>query len=192
MISSRSFKSSSRAFSSLQIFLAVPNQLLGGWVIRGQGQPAFCVFIGGGCGAVCHQAGIAHPGVPVRVVLSLGADGLQQINGVSDEILVHFTVGPMHSMISQNRQIAVSPTQLDGQQIAPLLFRDSFDGLDALGNTRPCYSTVRVAPAALFLLSDSSFHRLFRVIPCLLKCPLPRQVLTTQVKIWPQCLHLIM
>jgi hypothetical protein len=25
-----------------------------------------------------------------------------------------------------------------------------------------------------------------------LKCPLPRQVLTTQVKIWPQCLHLIM
>ena len=65
------------------------------------------------------------PGVPVRVVLSLGADGLQQINGVSDEILVHFTVGPMHSMISQNRQIAVSPTQLDGQQIAPLLFRDA-------------------------------------------------------------------
>ena len=114
----------------LQIFLTIPHQLLGIRVIRGQGQPAFCVFISGGCGAVCHQAGVAHPGVPVGIVLTLGADGLQQLNGVSDEIPVHFTVGPMLSMISQSRQIAVSPTQLDGQQIAPLLFRDSLDGLN--------------------------------------------------------------
>ena len=114
----------------LQIFLTIPHQLLGIRVIRGQGQPAFCVFISGGCGAVCHQAGVAHPGVPVGIVLTLGADGLQQLNGVSDEIPVHFTVGPMLSMISQHRQIAVSPTQFDGQQIAPLLFRDSLDGLN--------------------------------------------------------------
>lgn len=39
----------------------------------------------------------------------------------------------MLSMISQHRQIAVSPTQLDGQQIAPLLFRDGFDGPDTPG-----------------------------------------------------------
>ena len=36
-------------------------------------------------------------------------------------------------MISQDRQIAVSPTQLDGQQIAPLLFRDGFNGPDTPG-----------------------------------------------------------
>ena len=57
-------------------------------------------------------------------------NGLQQSDGVLDEISVHFTIRPMRSMISQHRQIAVSPTQLDGQQIAPLLFRDSLDGLN--------------------------------------------------------------
>ena len=61
----------------LQILLAVSHQLLGVRVIRGQSQPAFCVFVGGGCGAVCHQAGVAHPGVPVGIVLTLGANGLQ-------------------------------------------------------------------------------------------------------------------
>ena len=52
-------------------------QGMGVRVIRGQGQPSFCVFIGGRCGTVCHQAGIAHPGVPVGIVLTLGANGLQ-------------------------------------------------------------------------------------------------------------------
>ena len=61
----------------LQIFLTVPHQLLGIRVIRGQGQPVFCVFIGGGCGTVCHQAGVAHPGVPIGIILTLGANGLQ-------------------------------------------------------------------------------------------------------------------
>ena len=41
------------------------------------------------------RAGVAHPGIPVGIVLTLGADELQQLNGVSDEIPVHFTVGPM-------------------------------------------------------------------------------------------------
>ena len=102
-------------------------------VLRGQVQPVFCVFIGGGGGGVCHQTGIAHPGVPVGVVLPLGADGLQQVNGVPDESPVHCTVGPMRSMIPQHRQIAVSPAQLDGQKITPLLLRDSFDGLNTSG-----------------------------------------------------------
>ena len=114
----------------LQIFLTVPHQLLGIRVIRGQGQPAFCVFIGGGCGTGCHQAGVAHPGVPVRVVLSLKANGLQQINGVSEEFSIHLTIPAVGAVIPQHRQIAVSPTQLDGQQITPLLFRDGFDSLN--------------------------------------------------------------
>ena len=36
-----------QGFFLLQIRLTVPNQLLGVRVLRGQGQPSFCVFIGG-------------------------------------------------------------------------------------------------------------------------------------------------
>ena len=95
----------------LQILLAVSHQLLGVYVIRGQGQPAFCVFIGGGCGAVCHQAGVAHPGIPVGIVLTLGADGLQQINGVPEKISIHFSVLAKSTAVTQHRQIAVGSAQ---------------------------------------------------------------------------------
>ena len=100
-----------QGISLLQILLAVPHQLLGVYVIRGQGQPAFCVFISGGCGAVCHQAGVAHPSIPVGIVLTLGADGLQQINGVPEKISIHFSVLAKSTAVTQHRQIAVGSAQ---------------------------------------------------------------------------------
>ena len=60
-------------------------------------------------------------------------DGFQQLNGVPEKVPIHFIIIPMHSMLSQNRQITVSPAQLDGQQITPLVLRDGFDGPDAPG-----------------------------------------------------------
>ena len=95
----------------LQILLTVPHQLLGIRVIRSQGQPVLRILIGGGSGAVCHQAGIAHPGVPVRVVLSLKANGLQQINGVPEKISIHFSVLAKSTAVTQHRQIAVGSAQ---------------------------------------------------------------------------------
>lgn len=100
-----------QGFFLLQILLAVSHQLLGVYVIRGQGQPAFCVFISGGCGAVCHQAGVAHPSIPVGIVLTLGADGLQQINGVPEKISIHFSVLAKSTAVTQHRQIAVGSAQ---------------------------------------------------------------------------------
>ena len=100
-----------QGFFLLQILLAVPYQLLGVRVIRGQGQPALCVFIGGSGGTICHQAGVAHPGVPVGVLLALGADGLQQINGVPEKISIHFSVLAKGTMVTQYRQITVGSAQ---------------------------------------------------------------------------------
>ena len=63
------------------------------------------------CGAVRHQAGVAHPGVPVGIVLTLGADGLQQINGVPEKISIHFSVLAKSTAVTQHRQIAVGSAQ---------------------------------------------------------------------------------
>ena len=155
-----------QGFFLLQIRLTVPHQLLGVRVIRGQGQPSFCVFIGGRCGTVCHQAGIAHPGVPVGVALPLGADGLQQLNGVPNKIPVYFIVLTVSAVITQHRQIAVGPAQHDGQQIAALPLRDGFDGLDAPGKL------VRLIPLLQLLqqfcfISLVHFRTAFPVSSCL-------------------------
>ena len=106
-----------------------------------------------------------HPGVPVGIVLSLGVDGFQQLNGVPEKVPIHFIVIPMHSMISQNRQIAVSPAQLDGQQIIPLVLRDGFDGLNTSGEFIRIIPLLNLLQQLCFLLSDSSFHHLSRIIP---------------------------
>src|SRR5699024_8685131 len=57
------------------------------------------------------------------------------------------------------------------------------------GKTRPSHSTAPAAPAVLLHLSGSFPYRLSGQFLPFLKWPLPRQVLTTQVKICPQCPH---